>query len=96
MAGGIGGMLWPLLGGVALLFRSLFSLFWRFLPEVTLPPPLPGVVPVFADACSRATTGGEAQRDAGALLGPLLPVEATGEDNELVGVAFISGCNIVN
>ena len=79
-----------------MLFRSLFSLFWRFLFGVALPAPLPGVVPVLAEACSRGTPGGETHRDAGGLLGPLLPVEVTGEDNEFVGVAFISGCNIIN
>jgi hypothetical protein len=93
--GPTGGMLNPrvgVVGGVALLFRSLFSLFCRFLTR-----PLGGVAPeldvgVVLFANTKGGTTGEALCAGRGLLGPLLAGSGSGEDNVLVGVAFISGC----
>ena len=108
---GPGGMLWPLFGGVALLFRSLFSLFCWFLvgPEVWV---------LFA--ATKGGIAGEAHRTCGRLgpllggrlgpllggrlgpllgdllFGPLLAAEATVGDSVFVGVVFISVCNEIH
>ena len=91
--GPTGGMLNPrvgVVGGVALLFRSLFSLFCRFLTWS-----VGGVAPdvgVALFANTKGGTTGEALCAGRGLLGPLLAGSGSGEDNVLVGVAFISGC----